>query len=262
MTTTTADSPATSTPEYRFKLEGKDCHAALLWRVDGQEQQQLFRKAAISTQSLKGFLPGDFPGSDGMTVVIFRDVDGSLEQIVTAPATIHNYRSGETEEGNWLNLRFETPIGDEELGLLSSLGALNRREYAREPVQYPARGRWQLAPTKFDVSILDVSYGGMRLSTAGEVDANVGDLLLLDIDDANRNIPMELRWKRPVENGTEVGFQFVNQSAFTKIQHIFGVARAETGPDAIVPKDWTQNPIVLLTVAALVLAAGAWLFVF
>ncbi|MEM7315366.1 MAG: PilZ domain-containing protein [Planctomycetota bacterium] len=249
-------------PEQRFKLQGKDCFAALLWFEGETERQQLFRKAAISKNSLKGFLPGEFPVNDSLTVVIFRDVDGQLEQLVTVPADLHNHRRGETEEGNWLNLRFSSPVEESDFAKLSAAGAINRREHERKPVNFAARGRWQLDPAKFDVVILDVSYGGLRLFIEDNVTADIGDLLLLDVSNDHRNIAMELRWKKPVEGGAEVGFKFMNQNTFVQLEQVFGMKRTKAMPAKVKPANFSESPVAMLAMCGAILGSVAWFCVF
>jgi hypothetical protein len=123
----------------------------------------------------------------------------------------------------WLGCSIEPRIPQALLDHLAANGILERRHDSRQEVSMTLSACWELDPTTFEVSILNISRGGICLLISQ--DGHPGDRIRLTLPgDSGRPayILTTVCWQVETEDGYVVGCSFCHQASYEKLLHLAG----------------------------------------
>lgn len=121
----------------------------------------------------------------------------------------------------WLGCSIEPKIPQALLDHLAANGILERRQDARQKVAITLFACWELDPTEFEVSILNIARGGICLSISQ--DGNPGDRICLTLPGDNQRTTYVLAtvcWQVKTDDGYVVGCRFCHQTSYEKLMQL------------------------------------------
>lgn len=120
--------------------------------------------------------------------------------------------------GHWLGCSVEPRIPKNLLEQLAAGGILERRHDARRKVRISLPGRWELLPEELEVTLLNLSAGGVCLSLPKG--GKPGDRIRLTLsDDLHRPtyVILTVCWQVTTDAGHIVGCTFGQRAAYAKL---------------------------------------------
>jgi len=157
-------------------------------------------------------------------------------------------------ENAWcIGVAFKDEFPASELSILATNGYIERRRDKRVAHRAGMTARWELGADPICVNLVDVSAGGLRItsSEAGEV----GHRVLIETDD-NPGLPIvvKIQWLRATEQGFDIGCAFVNKNCYRTLRQQLGIHRRIPLPP--LPSYTTRQLIALTVGIAIVTFAG------
>jgi hypothetical protein len=120
--------------------------------------------------------------------------------------------------GHWLGCSVEPKIPHEMLNLLASHGLLERRHDTRRKVHVTLPGCWELSPKELDVSLVNVSAGGVCLSMPKG--GKPGDRIRLTLPGDNNRptyVILTACWQIKTDDGYMVGCTYGQRTTYGKL---------------------------------------------
>jgi len=128
----------------------------------------------------------------------------------------------------WLGCSIEPRIPQALLDHLAANGILERRHESRREVSLVLPACWELDPAKFEVSILNISRGGLCLLISQ--DGSPGDRIRLTLPGDNQRPTYVLTtvcWQVHTDYGFVVGCSFCHQAGCQKLMHLADAQNAK-----------------------------------